>query len=389
MADPIDYNSYSDEDFRATFRAWLEANYPERFRQTARRPFYRLRGADIREWLALLCRDGWRVPGWPREHGGMGLDFRKQLIYHTELERIGAARVVDMAETQLGPIIIQHGTPEQIARYIPPMLSGEHFWCQGYSEPNAGSDLASLRTSAEVTDNGFVVNGQKIWTTQANDATHIFLLARTGKFGRKQKGISFLLAPIDAPGITLRPIVNLAGEDEFCEVFFDNVELGRDALVGELHEGWGVAKALLGYERVWNGSPALAGKALALARLLVEKLDKGADQQVMHRLAVLASDHDDYCLLYNQYTDRLANGERPGPECSMLKIYASELLQRLTEFNLEVAGSHGLMIGEFDLDGIAVDLHWQLMMSRPPTIFAGANEVQRNILAKSLLRMPQ
>ena len=383
-----DLNALDDEAFRLRLRSWLAKNYPAHLKQDHHRPFRRLRGDDASNWLRLLDKDGWRCPAWPREYGGMGLDFRKQLIYHEELEHAGVARIIDLGETQLGPTLIQCGSAEQKAEYLPKILSCEHVWCQGYSEPGAGSDLASLRTSAVRDGDEFVVNGQKIWTTHATDSTHIFTLVRTGKYPKKQLGISFLLIDLKTPGITIRPIANLAGEDEFCEVFFDDVRVPVQNLVGELDQGWTVAKALLGHERVWIGSPALAGKALALATTLVRELNLSDDQGVMDRLAQLTADLHDYRLLYAEICDGIAAGGKPGPEVSMLKVYASELLQRLTEFNQEIAAEYGGIVGDVEIGATLVDLHWQFMMARPVTIFAGANEIQRDILAKTVLKMP-
>ncbi|MDB6062927.1 MAG: acyl-CoA dehydrogenase [Verrucomicrobiaceae bacterium] len=389
MAEKIDYEKISDDEFRLRFRTWLIANFPAHLKQNHHRPFRRLRGDDAVNWLNLLDKNGWRAPAWPREFGGMGLSFRKQLIYHEELEHAGVARVIDLGESQLGPTLIKCGSAEQRAEYLPKILSCEHVWCQGYSEPGAGSDLASLRTSAVRDRNDFVVNGQKIWTTQANDSTHIFMLVRTGQFPKKQLGISFLLIDLKTPGITIRPIVNLAGEDEFCEVFFDDVRVPAKNLVGELDQGWSVAKALLGYERVWIGSPVLAGKALALANTLVRELNLTDDQGVMDRLAQLSADLHDYRLLYAEICNGIADGGQPGVEVSMLKLYASELLQGLTEFNQEIAAEYGGIVGDVEIGATLVDLHWQFMMARPVTVFAGANEIQRDILAKAVLRMAE
>ncbi len=387
----VNRDEMDDADFRAEFRAFLAEHYPAELKQDFHRPFRRLRGEPANDWLRTLQVHGWRAPAWPRESGGMGLSFRKQLIYHEELEHAGVARIIDLGETQLGPTIIKMGSPEQSEHYLPRILNCEHVWCQGYSEPNAGSDLASLRTSAELDGDEFVVNGQKIWTTHANDSTHIFTLVRTGKFEKKQQGISFLLIDLDTPGISIRPIINLAGEDEFCEVFFENVRVPKANLVGELHQGWAVAKALLGYERVWIGSPALAGKALALGEHLVQQLGLEDDRGVMDELAQLQADLHDYRLLYSRTCDAIADsGKAPGPEVSMLKVYASELLHRLTEFNVEVGAEYGAVVGDVAIGGdstadMQADLYWQLMMARPVTIFAGANEIQRDILAKTVL----
>lgn len=380
-------DALDDATFRARLRAWLEASYPREYRQDYRRPFRRLRGADHLRWLRLLHRDGWRAPAWPREYGGLGLSLRKQLIYYDEFERLGVARVIDLGESQLGPVLMQYGAPAQRLEYLPRILSCEHVWCQGYSEPNAGSDLASLRTKAERDDDHFVVNGQKIWTTHANDSTHIFLLVRTGRYEKKQQGISFLLVDLQTPGITIRPIVNLAGEDEFCEVFFDDVRVPATNLVGEIDQGWSVAKALLGHERIWLGSPALAGKALELAESLVDELGLRDDSGTCDALARLVADLHDYRLLYARVCDRAVTGHDLGPEVSALKVYASELLQRITEFNVEVAGELGGVVGDVRVGDLVTDLHWQFMMSRPVTIFGGANEIQRDIMARTVLGM--
>jgi alkylation response protein AidB-like acyl-CoA dehydrogenase len=378
----------SDEEFRLRFRRWLVASYPAHLRQDARRPFRRLRGEEAVRWLRQVHEAGWRAPAWPREYGGMGLSFRKQMIYHEELERAGVARIIDLGETQLGPTLIQCGTEAQKRYYLARILSCQDVWCQGYSEPNAGSDLASLRTTAVRDGEELVVNGQKIWTTHATDSTHIFALVRTGKYAKKQQGISFLLIDLKTPGITVRPIANLAGEDEFCEVFFDNVRVPVSGLVGELDEGWAVAKALLGYERIWIGSPALAGKAWDLALALVRELGLSGDAGVIDRLAQLTADLHDYRLLYAQICDALAAGGKPGPEVSILKVQSSELLQRLTEFNQEIAAESGGIVGDVQVGTLLTDLHWQVMMARPVTIFAGANEIQRDILARSVLGLP-
>ncbi len=378
-----------DDEFRARLRAWLEQNYPPEWRQDHRRPFLRLRGENLCTWLRLLNTHGWRAPAWPLESGGMGLSFRKQLIYHEETERAKVARIIDNGETQLGPTLIKCGTDEQRAYYLPRILDCTDIWCQGYSEPGAGSDLASLRTQAIREGDVFVVSGQKIWTTHATEGTHIFTLVRTATGPKKQFGISFLLIDLHAPGVTIRPIANIAGEDEFCEVFFDAVRVPAENLVGELDQGWNVAKALLGHERIWLGSPALAATALDLAQALVTASGLSEDFGVTDRLAVLQADLHDYRLLYAQIcNDIAARDAQPGAEVSVLKVYVSELLQRITEFSVDIGAEYGGMTGDVCINGLSTDLHWQLMMARPVTIYAGANEVQRDILAKAVLKMP-
>jgi alkylation response protein AidB-like acyl-CoA dehydrogenase len=246
-----DYNALSDEDFRREVRGYFEAEYPQELRFL----LYRARWREMKDWWRKLDQRGWIAPNWPREWGGMALAAGKMVIYIEELERHGIARAPDQGITQVGPLIMRFGTEAQKSHFLPRTRSGEYIWCQGYSEPNAGSDLASLQTAAVLEGDHFIVNGQKIWTTLADDATHIYLLARTDKTAKKQEGISFFLVDIKTPGITLRPIRNLAGHDEFCQVFFDDVRVPRDALVGKLNDGWTVAKALLGFERLGIGSP--------------------------------------------------------------------------------------------------------------------------------------
>ncbi len=384
-----DPRDWSDTYFRARLRAWLVDHYPASLRQDDRRPFLRLRGEDQVNWLRCLLQHGWRAPAWPREYGGMGISFAKQMIYQQEMERAGVARIIDNGETQLGPTIIKYGTQAQKDWYLPRILSCDDMWCQGYSEPGAGSDLASLGTRARRAGDEFVVDGQKIWSTHAKDCSHIYALVRTGTFERKQQGISFLLIDLNSPGVTIRPIANIAGEDEFCEVFFDSVRVPVTQLVGPLDEGWSIAKSLLGHERIWLGSPAMALRALDLSERLVAALALQNDAGITDRLAILQVDMHDYLRLYNSICDQVSqNGRDPGPSVSMLKVYVGELLQRVTEFCIEIADEAGAVVGDTNICGIATDLHWMRMMSLPVTIYAGANEVQRDILARTILGMP-
>jgi len=289
--------------------------------------------------------------------------------------------------------LIHCGTAAQQQEYLPKILAGETVWAQGYSEPNAGSDLASLRTRAVRDGDHFVVNGQKIWTTHAQECTHVFALVRTGapgQYAKKQQGISFLLIDLKSPGITVRPILTIAGETELCEVFFDNVRVPVENIVGELDQGWQVAKALLGHERVWLGSSAMAARALQVAERVVIETGQQHDRGVMDRLAQLCADLHDYRQLYAEVCDALAEHEgQPGPDVSMLKVYVSELQQRITEFTAEVAGEYGGTVGDVHIGELMADVHWPLMMARPVTIFAGCNEVQRDVLAKAVLRLPE
>lgn len=379
-----DKNLLSDDEFRARLRDWVTTHYPEDRRQSHHRPFRRLYGRRLREWLKTLNDHGWRAPAWPKEYGGMGLSFRKQLIYKEEMHHAGVSRIVDNGETMLGPTIMQHGTSQQKALYLPRILASEDHWAQGYSEPNAGSDLASLGTRAELRDDHFVVNGQKIWTTFATECTHIFCLVRTGQFEKKQQGISLLLFDLQQPGITIRPILNIAGEEELCEVFFDDVKVPKDNLLGELHQGWTVAKAILGHERIWVGSHEMASSALALSYHLIRETAQDTDPLLLDELAGLTADLHDYKGLYADACDEVERTGQISAEVSMLKIYASELMQRITEFNVRVVREYSLASGDVRVGETLTNPHWQLMMARPTTIYAGCNEVQRDILSASM-----
>jgi alkylation response protein AidB-like acyl-CoA dehydrogenase len=248
--------------------------------------------------------------------------------------------------------------------------------------------LASLQTSAVIDGDHFVINGQKIWTSLADDATHIYLLVRTDKQAKKQQGISFLLVDMKTPGITLRPIVNLAGHGEFCQVFFDNVRVPRDALLGRLNDGWTVAKALLGYERLGIGSPRRP--QYALNRLEAVARAKGLldDPGFADRYIQLKLDIEDGAALYGRFVEQVKRGEALGQDVSMLKIWTMETWQRLTELLIEAGAEEGVIAGVRDIEGVETDFLNPFYYSRPATIYGGSSEIQRNILAKYVLKLP-
>ena len=230
VAQERDWNALGDEEFRAIVRADFEAHYPPALRYPPRR----LRWSEISPWYLRMAQKGWIAPNWPAEYGGMGLGAAKLLIFIEEQERFGIARFQDHGVLMVGPVLQRFGTEEQRRRYLPDILSCRNIWSQGYSEPGAGSDLAGLSTRAVQDGDQFVIDGHKIWTTLAQDATHMFVLVRTNPEGKKQAGISFLLVDLASHGVTVRPIRNIAGDEEFCEVFFDLVRVPRSNLVGEL-----------------------------------------------------------------------------------------------------------------------------------------------------------
>lgn len=379
-----DWTQMGEREFRQMVRGFLRLHYPEHLRHPSRR----LHWSECREWYLALGRQGWLAPAWPREHGGMGLSGDKLLAFIEEMEDYGVARLPDQGIINLGPVLMRFGTPEQQREYLPRILSGEHIWCQGYSEPNAGSDLASLRTEAVLEGDSFIVNGQKIWTTLAQDATHIFALVRTEKTAKKQEGISFLLVDLSSPGVTVRPIRNIAGEEEFCEVFFDNVRVPRRNLVGELHGGWQIAKALLGFERLFVGSPKTPQYAMRLLRKVAEARGLFESEAFVHRYAQLQLDVADLKAAYGRFAEMVKRGAELPPSVSILKIWASETYTAITRFICEACEEDGGAIGDVDLGGTTVNAISPLMNATITTIYAGSNEIQRNILAKAVLNLP-
>jgi alkylation response protein AidB-like acyl-CoA dehydrogenase len=380
----IDWNALDNETFRQTVRDFFERHYPNELRY----PKTRLRWAQIKDWYMTLSRQGWLAPSWPQAFGGMGLNPEKLIIFIEEQERWGVGRAPDMGITMVGPLLIQYGSKEQQDLYLPKILSGENIWCQGYSEPNAGSDLASLRAEAIEDGDDFIVNGQKTWTTLAQDATHMFLLVRTDKTVKKQEGISFLLVDFNSPGITVRPIRNIAGHEEFCEVFLENVRVPKRNIVGGLNKGWGIAKALLGFERIFLGSPKQSQYALARVREAAMALNLFDDPVFVDRYTQLALDAADLNALYTRFVDQVKRGEPLGPDVSMLKIWGSETYSRLANLLVEVAGGAGAVVGDIDLGETRIDVLTSFYNARPATIYGGSNEIQRNILASNVLQLP-
>ena len=378
-----DLNLLDDDSFRVLVRGWIEANYPEELRNPPKRLHWR----DCNVWYFKLAEQGWLCPSWPREHGGMGLSAGKQIIMVEEYERHGVARTNDHGILMVGPLLIAHGTPAQRDFFLPKILAGEHIWCQGYSEPNAGSDLASLRTEAVADGEDWIINGSKIWTTLANDANWIFLLVRTDKNAKKQEGISFLLVPMDLPGITVRPIWTIDLHDEFCEVFFDNVRVPRKWTVGAVNQGWTMAKSLLGHERIYLGSAKLSQYALDRLKTLAERMGVSEEPDFVERYTRLRLEIADLKSMHATYVDVVRRGEELGPDVSMLKVIQTELFQKITDTMMDVAGENaGLlepMEGNRELNPSGL-----FLQARPSTIYGGSNEIQRNILAKNVLRLP-
>ncbi len=375
----------NDDDFRMEVRRFIEKNYPSHLRFLSRRP----RWHEIKPWIMRLVEKGWSAPHWPTEYGGMGLSPGKLLVFMDEQERWGVARqfLGEHGTTQVGPMLIRYGTEEQRQTLLPKMRTYETIWCQGYSEPNAGSDLASLTTEALIEGDDFVINGRKIWTSGAMDATHMYLLVRTDKKVKKQQGITFLLVDMATPGITVRGIKNIAGSTEFCEVTLDNVRTPRRNMVGELNQGWSVAKSLLGFERINSGNPRRAAFAFSRLEALARERGLFKDAGFVERYTQLHLDMADLKAVYLYFADLMTRGETLGADLSLLKILSSETNQRITEFTLEASGELGLTISA-GTDNEGVDALTPFLVARNVTIGAGTTEIQRNIIAKQVLNLP-
>ena len=381
-----DWNALSDDDFRAAFRDLVERRLPPDLRfMRKQRPLF----DEVAVWYHALAEEGWLSPVWPVKHGGMGLNPAKHMIYVEEWGRLGCPRIPDHGLGLIGPLLIEHGTEEQKEYYLPKILTGEHVWCQGYSEPNSGSDLASLRTAAVRDGDDFVVNGQKIWTTLAHCANWIFALVRTSRDEKvRQKGITVLLIDMTTPGVKVRPIANLRGETDFCEVFFDNVRVPAGNVVGEVDQGWNVAKSVLGHERIFLG-------ATTRPEIAMERLDKLArargafdDPAFRSRYAKHRLDLYDLGSAFDRFAKVLRDGGELGADVSLLKIFTTELYQRITEEMLLLAGEDARYFDDIEAGNDEVDAMNLFLDSRAPAIFGGSNEIQKNILAKAVLGLP-
>lgn len=375
----VDWNAMAETDFRAHLRAFIAEHCPEELRHL------RLRqppGVTM-PWYRALHAAGMIAPGWPAELGGMALTPERHLVFIEEMEAAGTPWLHDSGVRNLGPAIIAFGTEAQKAQYLPKIAMGEQIWCQGYSEPGAGSDLASLRCAGRIEGETITITGQKIWTTSAHHATHCFCLVRTSSDGPKQHGITFVLIDMTSPGITVRPIRNLGGEDDFCEVFFDEVTVGIDCILGEVDDGWKVARSLLGFERIWAGSPRRARKALEELEAIVEAAGLGDDGLWQDRLVQAEFEVLDVQDLYRRFADLVSTEGHVGTEVSALKIFATEAFQRISEWSLEAAGQGEVEEVTPKLGKPSPAFTW--FESRAPAIFSGANEIHRNILARRVL----
>jgi alkylation response protein AidB-like acyl-CoA dehydrogenase len=392
----MDFNfSPEDEAFRAAFRLWLEQN-----RQYSP-PTHEVLADELEgdwdarvQWHQRLHAGGWMGIHWPKEYGGRGATILQNVIYQDELERAGAALpFTGFGISLLGPTLIHWGNDDQKRRHLPKILAGEEFWCQGYSEPNSGSDLASLQTRAVEDGDDFVVNGAKIWTSAAQHADWIFLLVRSDPDAPKHKGISYLLVDMKTPGITIRPLVQMTGARGFNQVFFDDVRVPRKNLVGEKNQGWQVAITTLMFERASNHDRGLLKSVSDLADLARRVPRNGGsawdDTSVRQRIATLKAEGEAIRYTNLRNLTRQLKGLPPGPESSTLKLCATELALQIASFGMELLGPYSQVEAgsPFALD--AGKWSQRMLAARGPTIYTGTNEIQHNIIGERVLGLPK
>jgi alkylation response protein AidB-like acyl-CoA dehydrogenase len=394
----MDFNlSVEDEEFRREFRDWLDANLPanERiepldflFEESEESWERRL------DWHRRLHAGGWVGISWPKEYGGRAATLLQQVIYEQELQRANAPALISVGTLMVGPTLIRWGSEEQKQRYIPKILSGEEIWCQGYSEPNSGSDLGSLQTRAVEEGDYFVVNGGKVWTSDARHADLCILLVRTDPSAPKHKGISYLLVDMHSPGVTVRPLVQMTGASGFNQVFFEDVKVPKANLIGEKNRGWEVAITTLMFERSGIGLHRdFVESARDLARLARTVMRDGRpawdDESVRQRIAQFACEAAaiKYVAL-RQLTVQL-RGRQPGSENSITKLFASELLVRMHSYAYELLGPYAQILHDAPHAIDRGKWSYRMLSSRSLTIGGGTSEIQRNILGDRVLGLPR
>ncbi|MNK94857.1 Acryloyl-CoA reductase (NADH) [compost metagenome] len=392
--------SVHEQAFREDVRAFLRDNLPSELSERISLG-KRLSKEHQVQWMQILDRQGWLAPGWPQEFGGTGWSAVQKHIFDEECFAAGAPKVVSFGLKMVAPVIIKFGTAEQKAHFLPRILSCEDWWCQGYSEPGAGSDLSSLKTRAVREGDHYVVNGQKTWTTLAHFADWMFCLVRTDPEARQQRGISFLLIDMKTPGITVRPIITLDGEHEVNEVFFDNVRVPVANLVGQENEGWTCAKYLLTHERTSIGG-------IAQNKALLSRLKRIASQEVrdgkpliedpLFRTQIAEVEMQLMAAEMSNLRTLAAtqNGDVPGAESSFLKIKGTEIRQAITYLISKAVGPYALPFIEDELGygdepllytDYSSAATYQYLDARKASIYGGANEIQKNIIAKMILEL--
>ena len=381
--------SAEDEAFRKEVRDWLTDNLVGEFRALGARggPGREHEGFDVRlAWERRLGEAGWTGLGWPKQHGGRGATLTQQVIFNEEYVRAGApARVGIVGEGLLGPTLIAFGTDEQQHRFLPPIVKGEELWCQGYSEPDAGSDLANVQTRAVLDGDEWVVSGQKVWTSLAHWADWCFVLCRTNADAPRHRGLSYLLCPMRQDGVEIRPIVQLTGTSEFNEVFFDGARTARGNVVGEVDGGWKVAMGTLGFERGVSTLANQIGFERELDRVIALARANGAAADPRMRQRLASAWIGLRLLRFNAL--RTLTAVEPGPEASVSKLHWATWHRALGELAMDVQGMSATVVegGEHELD----DLQRLFLFARADTIYGGSNQIQRNIIGERALGLPR
>jgi len=391
------------EAFRRDVRAWLEKAAPKGLRGHGSDPDAQIwggkkerRSPDQEAWLRAAVERGFTAPTWPKEFGGGGLGKEEGALVTSEIRRLDLpAPLTGFGLSMIGPTLLQYGTEQQKRDHLPKIIRGEIRWCQGYSEPNAGSDLASLQCSAADEGDHFLVNGQKTWTSYGDKADWMFLLVRTDPAAKKQQGITFILLDLDTPGVTIRPIRLISGASPFCETFLENVRISKQNVVTDINHGWTVAKALLGHEREMiaavfgsGRNAARADSVVSVAKRHLGDTGRLSDPVLRDRLAQVLMDEKCFELTVQRTADGARAGRRPGPESSLFKVYGTELNQRRHELLCSLRGPESLgWEGEgFSEDALQQTRDW--LRSRGNTIEGGTSEIQLNIIAKRVLGLP-
>lgn len=372
--------------FRQKLRAFLAEHHPGRPPKG---------GADRlrfeRGWAALLAHAGWAAPAWPKEWGGMDLPAELQLVYHEEMARARVPAHPSPNSFIVGPAILRYGTPEQKERFLRPIVRAEELWCQGFSEPGAGSDLAALTTRAVRDGDEYVVTGQKVWTSRATEADWIFALVRTGPPGSRSEGITYLLIDMTTPGITVRPLRDMTGGAFFAEVFFDDVRVPVTQRVGDENGGWAIARTSLGHER----STSRVAMAVRYRRVvdelfvLARKLDRAGDPVVRQDLARIEADVRLLALTFARVSAAVARGEEPGPASSVSRLHLARFEQRLHELAVSLCGPAGMLAATAEEVPERGRWTWGFLKTRASTIGAGTAEIQRSTIAEQVLGLPR
>ena len=388
-----------DDAFRAEVRQFLATELTPELRLAGRRTAGIFTDRDVGlAWFRTLARKGWSVPHWPVEWGGTGWTPRQHDIFASECAAAQAPVMAPQGARMVAPVVLAFGTPEQKQRWLPAIRAGTDYWAQGYSEPGSGSDLASLQCRAVRQGDEYIINGTKIWTTHAQWANRMFCLVRTDASGKPQQGISFLLFDMDTPGITIRPIISISGDHELNQVFFDDVRVPASALLGEENKGWTIAKYLLVHERGGAYTPQLRAR-LARMRALAEQAlagrpaDDGERQDIQRQLTDAQCRIDALSALEQQVLAARIRGEEQPIAPSVGKLLGTELRQFLTEIAVTIAGPYGAMRlpmadCSHEVLGLPEDAIWAMstyLNDRAASIYAGTNEVQRNLIAQHLL----